>query len=38
VIIVQVGPAVEPAFRVLVRPSFAVYLAAWLTDAAVGLG
>jgi sarcosine oxidase subunit gamma len=37
VIIVPVGPAVEPAFRVLVRPSFAVYLAAWLTDAAVGL-
>ena len=25
------------AFRVLVRPSFAAYLAAWLTDAAVGL-
>jgi len=37
VIIVPVGPAVEPAFRVLVRPSFAAYLAAWLTDAAVGL-
>jgi sarcosine oxidase subunit gamma len=37
VIIVPVGPAVEPAFRVLVRPSFATYLAAWLTDAAVGL-
>ena len=37
VIIVPVGPAVEPAFRVLVRPSIAVYLAAWLTDAAVGL-
>ena len=38
VIIVPVGPAVEPAFRVLVRPSFAAYLAAWLTDAADGLG
>ena len=37
VIIVPVGPAVEPAFRVLVRPSFAAYLAAWLMDAAVGL-
>ena len=37
VIITPVGPAVEPAFRVLVRPSFAAYLAAWLTDAAVGL-
>ena len=37
VIIVPVGPAVEPAFRVLVRPSFAAYLAAWLRDAAVGL-
>jgi sarcosine oxidase, subunit gamma len=37
VIIVPVGPAVEPAFRLLVRPSFAGYLAAWLTDAAVGL-
>ena len=37
VIIVPVGPAVEPAFRVLVRPSFAAYLAAWMTDAAVGL-
>lgn len=37
VIIVPVGPAVEPAFRVLVRPSFAAYLAAWLTDAAAGL-
>ena len=37
VIIVPVGPAVEPAFRVLVRPSFAAYLATWLTDAAVGL-
>lgn len=37
VIIVPVGPAVEPAFRVLVRPSFAGYLAAWLTDAAEGL-
>ena len=37
VIIVPVGPAVEPAFRVLVRPSIAVYLAAWLTDASVGL-
>jgi sarcosine oxidase subunit gamma len=37
VIIAPVGPAVEPAFRVLVRPSFAAYLAAWLTDAAVGL-
>lgn len=37
VIIVPVGPAVEPAFRLLVRPSFAAYLAAWLTDAAVGL-
>ena len=37
VIIVPVGPAVEPPFRVLVRPSFAAYLAAWLTDAAVGL-
>ncbi len=37
VIIVPVGPAVEPSFRVLVRPSFAAYLAAWLTDAAVGL-
>ena len=38
VIIVPVGPASEPSFRVLVRPSFAAYLAAWLTDAAVGLG
>jgi sarcosine oxidase, subunit gamma len=37
VIIVPVGPAVEPAFRVFVRPSFAAYLAAWLADAAVGL-
>lgn len=37
VIIAPVGPAVEPSFRVLVRPSFAAYLAAWLTDAAVGL-
>lgn len=37
VIIVPVGPAVEPAFRIFVRPSFAAYLAAWLTDAAVGL-
>ena len=37
VIIVPVGPAVEPAFRVLVRPSFAAYLAAWLMDAAAGL-
>jgi sarcosine oxidase, subunit gamma len=37
VIIVPVGPAAEPAFRVLVRPSFAAYLATWLTDAAVGL-
>ena len=37
VIVVPVGPAVEPAFRILVRPSFAAYLAAWLTDAAVGL-
>ena len=37
VIIVPVGPAVEPAFRLLVRPSFAAYLAAWLTDAVVGL-
>jgi sarcosine oxidase subunit gamma len=37
VIIVPVGPAEEPSFRVLVRPSFAAYLAAWLTDAAVGL-
>lgn len=37
VIIVPVGPAVEPAFRVLVRPSFAAYLAAWLSDAAEGL-
>ena len=37
VIITPVGPAAEPAFRVLVRPSFAAYLAAWLTDAAVGL-
>ena len=37
VIIVPVGPAVEPAFRVFVRPSFAAYLAAWLTDAVVGL-
>jgi len=37
VIIVPVGPASEPAFRLLVRPSFAAYLAAWLSDAAVGL-
>lgn len=37
VIVVPVGPAVEPSFRILVRPSFAAYLAAWLTDAAVGL-
>jgi sarcosine oxidase subunit gamma len=37
VIIVPVGPAVEPAFRLLVRPSFASYLAAWLTDAALGM-
>lgn len=37
VIIVPVGPAVEPAFRILVRPSFAAYLAGWLADAAVGL-
>lgn len=38
VIIVPVGPADEPAFRILVRPSFAAYLATWLVDAAVGLG
>ncbi|MBA2756711.1 MAG: sarcosine oxidase subunit gamma [Chloroflexi bacterium] len=37
VIIVPVGPADEPAFRILVRPSFAGYLATWLVDAAVGL-
>ncbi len=37
VIIAPVGPAVEPSFRILMRPSFAAYLAAWLTDAAVGL-
>jgi len=37
VVIVPVGPAVEPSFRILVRPSFAAYLAAWITDAAVGL-
>jgi len=37
VIVVPVGPAVEPSFRILVRPSFAGYLAAWLTDASVGL-
>ena len=37
VIIVPVGPEAEPAFRILVRPSFAAYLAAWLADAAVGL-
>jgi len=37
VIIVPVGPAEEPAFRVLVRPSFAGYLADWLADAVVGL-
>ena len=38
VVIVPVGPASEPAFRILVRPSFAAYLAAWLRDAAAGLG
>ena len=27
----------EPAFRMLVRPSFAAYVAAWLADAADGL-
>ena len=37
VIIVPVGPPEEPVFRILVRPSFARYLAAWLVDAAVGL-
>lgn len=37
VIIAPVGPASEPSFRVLVRPSFAAYLAAWLNDAVVGL-
>ena len=37
VIIAPVGPAEEPSFRILVRPSFAAYLAAWLTDAAAGL-
>ena len=37
VIIAPVGPPEEPSFRVLVRPSFAAYLAEWLTDAAVGL-
>ena len=37
VILEQVGPAVEPAFRILVRPSFAAYLAAWLADATLGL-
>jgi len=37
VIVVPVGPASEPSFRILVRPSFAAYLAAWLMDAAVGL-
>ncbi len=37
VIIVPVGPGPEPAFRILVRPSFAAYLAAWLADAALGL-
>jgi sarcosine oxidase subunit gamma len=37
VILVPVGPDDEPAIRVLVRPSFAHYLAAWLLDAAEGL-
>jgi sarcosine oxidase subunit gamma len=37
VIVIPVGPAAEPAFRLLVRPSFAAYLADWLADAAVGL-
>ena len=37
VIIVPVGPAEEPAFRVLVRPSFAGYVADRLADAVVGL-
>ncbi len=37
VILVPVGPEDEPAIRVLVRPSFAPYLAAWLRDAADGL-
>ncbi|HYH93163.1 MAG TPA: sarcosine oxidase subunit gamma family protein [Candidatus Saccharimonadales bacterium] len=37
IILVPVGPADEPAFRVLVRPSFARYLADWLRDAADGL-
>ena len=27
----------EPVYRLLVRPSFATYLAAWLADAADGL-
>jgi sarcosine oxidase subunit gamma len=37
VVLVPVGPADEPAFRILVRPSVAGYLAAWLRDAALGL-
>jgi sarcosine oxidase, subunit gamma len=37
VIIAPVGPADEPAFRVLVRPSFAAYVADWLNDAVIGL-
>ena len=37
VILVPVGPDDEPAIRVLIRPSFAPYLAAWLLDAADGL-
>jgi sarcosine oxidase gamma subunit len=27
----------EPLYRLLVRPSFAAYVAAWLADAAEGL-
>ncbi|MFN8620005.1 MAG: sarcosine oxidase subunit gamma family protein [Chloroflexota bacterium] len=35
VLLHQVGP--EPRYRLWVRPSFARYCAAWLTDAAIGL-
>lgn len=34
VIVHQLGSEPEPVFRLFVRPSFAAYLATWLTDAA----
>jgi sarcosine oxidase subunit gamma len=37
VVLWQTAPAPDPTYRLLVRPSFAAYLAAWLTDAASSL-